>query len=102
MFQWLRFNVSSSLSSNSSSLKESARVTQTSPILTGLFKNPLMIPYRFDEDGNQLLALQDVEELGVSNPVAVSEGFFAKNRNNQFLTNFRIEADISRSLNSTV
>ncbi|RLD25338.1 MAG: hypothetical protein DRI70_07295, partial [Bacteroidetes bacterium] len=98
MFQWLRFNISSSLSNNSSSLKESARISQTSPILASLAKNPLMIPYRFDEEGNQLLALQDVEELGVSNPVAIMQGFEANNRNNRFLTNFRIEADINRSL----
>ncbi len=97
MFKWLRFNVSSSLSSNSSSLKESARITQTSPILSGLAKNPMMIPYRFDEEGNQLLALQDIEELGVSNPLATIEGFEAENRNNRFLTNFRIEGDISRT-----
>ncbi len=98
MFQWLRFNVSSSLTSNASSLKESSRVTQTSPIFTGLSKNPMMIPYRFDEEGNQLLALQDVEELGISNPLAVIEGFEAINRNNRFLTNFRAEAEISRAL----
>ncbi|MCK4746163.1 MAG: TonB-dependent receptor plug domain-containing protein, partial [Bacteroidales bacterium] len=98
MFQWLRFNVSSSLSNNVSSLKESARAIQTSPILAGLLKNPLMIPYRFDEEGNQLLALQDIEELGVSNPVAAIEGFEASNRNNRFLTNFRIEAELNRSI----
>ncbi len=98
MFRWLRFNVSSSLSRSTSSMKESARITQTSPLFTGLSKNPLMIPYRFDDAGNQLLALQDVEELGISNPVAVIESFEASNRNNRFLTNFKIEADITRSL----
>ena len=98
IFTWLRLNVSTSLTSNTSSLKESARSAQTSPILSGLAKNPLMIPYQFDDEGNQLLALQDVEELGVSNPAAVINSFEASNRNNRFLTNFRIEADINQDL----
>lgn len=98
MFSWLRFNVSSSLNSNTSELKESARIRQTSPVLTGLAKTPLMIPYQFDEEGKQLQALQDVEELGVSNPAAIINSFDAVNRNNRFLTNFNIEADISKSL----
>jgi len=40
MFNWLKFNVSSNLSSNTSHLKESARSYETSPILSSLLKNP--------------------------------------------------------------
>ncbi len=98
MVKWLKFNVSSNLSSTTSSLKESARVSQTSPVYTALLKNPLMIPHQFDSDGNQLAAIEEVDELGVSNPLGVIEGFYANNKNYRFLTTFRIEADVTNNL----
>ncbi|MCK4922261.1 MAG: SusC/RagA family TonB-linked outer membrane protein, partial [Bacteroidales bacterium] len=104
MFQWLKFSVSSNLSSNTSNLKESTIISQTSPIYTGLAKNPLMVPYSFDEDGNQLTVVEDVDEMGVSNPMSVIDGFEAVNRNYRFLTNFKMVGDISRNfkINSAV
>lgn len=98
MFRWLKFNVSSNLTSNTSNLKESARISQTSPILSALFKNPLMIPYQFDSNGHQLIVREDLDKLGVSNPLSVIEGFSAYNRNYKFLTSLRIEGEISDHL----
>ncbi len=98
MAKWLKLNVSSNLSSTVSSLKESARVSQTSPVYTALLKNPLMIPYQFDNDGNQLAAIEEVDELGVSNPLGVISGFSANNKNYSFLTTFRIEAELTSKL----
>lgn len=95
MFSWLKFNVSSNLSSNTSFLKESSRSYQTSPILSSLLKNPLMRPYKFDATGNPLSVREDVEELGVSNPQSIIEGFEARNKNYRFLTTLRIEGEIS-------
>jgi len=95
MFNWLKFNVSSNLSSNISHLKESARSFETSPILTSLLKNPLMIPYEFDSDGNQLMVRKDLDELGVSNPLSTIEGFDAVNKNYRFLTTIRIEGELT-------
>ena len=98
MFSWLKFRVSSNLTSNTSLLKESGRVIQTSPILTSLLKNPMMIPYSFDTEGNRLIVREDVDELGVSNPLSVIEGYEAKNLNYRFMTTFRTEADLSGHL----
>lgn len=95
MFKWLECNVSSNLTSSSSNLKESARIYQTSPVLAGLQKNPLMIPYKFDKDGNQLTVREEIDELGVSNPLSVIEGFEALNQNYRFLTTFRFTAEIN-------
>lgn len=104
MFNWLKFNVSSNLSSNTSHLIESARSYETSPILSSLLKNPLMSPYEFDADGNQLSVRQDVDELGVSNPLSTIEGFSAVNKNYRFLTTLRIGADLTDylSVNSLI
>lgn len=98
MFNWLKFNVSSNLSSNASHLKESARSYETSPILSSLLKNPLMIPFEFDADENQINVREDVDELGVSNPLSTIEGFEALNRNYRFLTTLRIQGDITDHL----
>lgn len=104
MFDWLKFNISSNLSNNTSQLKESARSYETSPILSSLLKNPLMIPYEFDSEGNQLSVREDVDELGVSNPLSTIEGFKAVNKNYRFLTTLRIGAEITNhlSVNSLV
>ena len=98
LFKWLRLYVSSNLTRTNSDLKESARVKQTSPILASLSKNPLMIPYEFDADGNQLKAFSDVDELGISNPTVIINDFLAKNKNYRFLTSFRMEGDITDHL----
>ncbi|MDX9882116.1 MAG: SusC/RagA family TonB-linked outer membrane protein [Prolixibacteraceae bacterium] len=97
IFQWLRMNVSNNLVINNSQLKESARVSQTSPVLTSLFKAPLLLPYSFDEDGNQLSRFAEVESLGVSNPLAVIHNFSAINNNYRFLTSIKIEGDLGKS-----
>ena len=98
IFQWLKMSVSNNLSINSSSLKESARVSQTSPILTSLFKAPILLPFSFDENGNQLIKLDDTESLGVSNPTAVIRNFSAINNNYRFLTSIKLEGDINNQL----
>ncbi|MCK4920367.1 MAG: SusC/RagA family TonB-linked outer membrane protein [Bacteroidales bacterium] len=98
IFQWLKMYISSNLSTNTAILKESGLSTQTSPVLTSLRKNPLMIPYQFDDSGNQLIELEDVEEFGVSNPLATIDLFEATHKNYRFLTSFRIEGEISPSL----
>jgi len=98
IFQWLRMHISSNLNTSITDLKESARVKQTSPILTSLFKSPLLNPYQFDENGKQLRTLQEVDELGISNPLAVIQKFEGRNKNYRFATSFRIEGDITSYL----
>jgi len=98
IFKWLRMYISSNLSTANSELKESARVEETSPILSALSKTPLMHPHKFDSDGKQILAYSDVDELGVSNPAAVINSFQAENTNYRFLTSVRLEGDLSENL----
>ena len=98
LFNWLRLYVSSNLTRTDSDLKESARITQTSPILSALHKSPLLIPLEFDSDGNQLKTFADVEELGVSNPAVTVNDLQAINKNYRFLTSVRLEGDLSNHL----
>lgn len=98
IFQWLRMYISSNLNTSSSELKESACSEQTSPILTSLFKSPLLNPYQFDKDGNELKTLEEPDNLGISNPLAVIEKFEGKNKNYRFATSFRVEGDITNDL----
>ncbi len=98
LFKWLRLFVSSNLTRSGSTQEESARIKQTSAILSALHKNPFMIPYDFDAEGNQLKTYADIDELGVSNPSVIINEFFAKNKNYRFLTSVRLEGDISKNL----
>ncbi len=98
VFHWLRMYISSNLVNSNMDLRESARVPQTSPILTSLFKSPLLTPFQFDENGKQIASLENVGALGVSNPLAVINKFEGHQRNYRFATSFRIEGDISKSL----
>ncbi len=78
IFTWLDMNVSVSLSYNNSKYKESGQVSETSPILTSLGKSPMLNPFQYDDEGRELTALSEVDELGVSNPQAVIDNFEAK------------------------
>lgn len=97
VFKWLTLNVSTNMSNNSSNLKETG-FSSSSPILTGLLKAPVMAPYRFDEDGQELSFLDDVDAFGVSNPAAVITKSEAFNKNFKFLGAFNLIGDITEKL----
>ncbi|MFW5877945.1 MAG: TonB-dependent receptor plug domain-containing protein, partial [bacterium] len=98
VFEWLRMYVSANLATADSEIKESALTPQVNPILTSLFKTPMMFPYQYDDNNQQMSVLDNVDELGVSNPTAVMNSFNAENSNNRFLTAIRLEGDITSSL----
>lgn len=95
---WLKMNTSVSLNSNSSNMKESAKVKETSPILTALSKSPLTNPFQYDSEGNMLKTLTEVDEFGVSNPLAVINSYVAKNTNYHFITSMGFEATLKKNL----
>jgi len=95
---WLKMNTGVSLNYNKSSLTESARVRQTSPIYTALSKAPMMNPYRYDNEGRELKALSLVDEFGVSNPLAIIENFEANSRNVNFTSTLGTTAIITKDL----
>jgi len=98
IFTWLKMDAGVSLSYNNSQLKESARVAETSPILTGLGKSPLLNPFQYDEEGKELIAVTEVDELGVSNPQSVIDNFEAKNNNFNFTSTLGFDAEIKDNL----
>ena len=95
VFRWLKMNANVSLNYNLSNLKDAATSDQTSPILTALGKSPLLNPYQYDEQGREISALSEVDEIGVSNPVAVIHGFEGKDINASFVFAMGFDADIS-------
>ncbi len=98
IFTWLRMNAGVSLNYNLSNFKESAKVKETNPILASLNKSPLLNPYKYDIEGNMLTSLSEVDELGVSNPVAIIEKFRATNSNYHFISTMGFEGNITKNL----
>jgi TonB-linked SusC/RagA family outer membrane protein len=98
IFQWLKMNAGVSLNTNSSDMKEAATVSQTSPILTSLAKSPLLSPYQYDEQGQQISTLAEVDELGTSNPLAVIQNYEAKNNSYGFNSTLGFLASVNRNL----
>jgi TonB-linked SusC/RagA family outer membrane protein len=98
IFTWLKMNAGVSLSYNSSDLKESARISQTSPILSALGKSPMLNPFQYDDEGQELITLAPVDEFGVSNPQAVIENYEADNTNFNFTFTLGFSADLRENL----
>ena len=95
MFSWLRMNAGVALNYSSSALKESTATNGTSPVLTSLAKSPLLNPYQYDIEGRELLRLTEVDELGISNPVATVENYTAGNDNYNFISTLNFESTIT-------
>lgn len=101
IFSWFKMNVNAYLTNSNAYLMESALSPQTSPVATSLFKPPIMFPYQYDDEGQQLTSLDEVDELGTSNPVAVVNNFIGDNKNYRFISSIKGQADISDHLNFT-
>jgi TonB-linked SusC/RagA family outer membrane protein len=98
IFTWLKMNATVSLSYNNSQLKESARVTQTSPIYSSLAKSPLLNPFQYDNEGREITALTNPDELGISNPQAIIDNYEATNSNFNFVSTLGFAAEFSKKL----
>jgi TonB-linked SusC/RagA family outer membrane protein len=98
IFTWLRMNAGVSLNYNTSDMKESAKFKETNPILSALNKSPMLNPYQYDLEGNMLTALSEVDELGVSNPVAIINRYKAKNTNYHFISTMGFEVTLKKNL----
>ena len=98
IFTWLKMNAGVSLNYSNSNLKESGRVVQTNPILSSLGKSPMLNPYQYDDEGQQLDILANVDELGVSNPQAVIDNYSATNNNFDFTSNLGLQASLNDNL----
>jgi len=98
---WLKMNSSVSMNYSTSNLMESAKINQTSPIYTALSKSPMLNPYKYDKEGRELSSLSLVDEIGVSNPLAVIDNFKASNSNFHIMSSLGAEAAITKNLKLT-
>ncbi len=98
IFPWLKMNAGVSLNYSSSHMKESAKVAQTSPILTSLGKSPMLNPFQYNDDGQENIYLAPVDNLGVSNPQAIIDNFDASNSNIHFIPSIGVEASLNKNL----
>lgn len=98
IFTWLKMDAGVSLNYSFADMKEAATVKETSPIMTSLSKTPMLNPYQYDLEGNELRILSEVDELGVSNPLGAIQNFEASNSNYNFTASLGLMATISSSL----
>jgi len=98
IFSWLRMNINSSLATNTSHVKESGLSAVTSPMMSSLFKSPMLNPYAYDDDGNLLQTIDGVRDFGVSNPTAISELLDGRLNNYRFLTTVSVDGNITRNI----
>ena len=94
---WLNLDVNSNLNYNNSRIKETG-ASLSSPIFTALFKSPVMAPFKYDADGNQLEYYDDPSNFNVSNPMAIIDVFEGENDNYRLITSGRIYASVSDKL----
>lgn len=95
VFRWLKMNANVALNYNRMNIRDAATSEQTSPILASLAKSPLLNPYQYDESGQEISAITEVDEIGVSNPVAIIDGYEAKNTNASFVYSMGLDAEIN-------
>jgi len=98
IFSWLKMNANVSLSYNNSAFKESARVSQTSPLFTALAKSPMLNPFQYDSEGKEVELLSEPDELGICNPLAIANNYEANNNNFNFISTLGLAADIKDNL----
>ena len=98
IFPRFQMKINANLTNSNSFLQESGVAFQTSPIQTSLSKPPILGPYQYDEDGVQLPIIDEVDELGTSNPLAVIENFKGENKNYRFISSVLGKVDISQAL----
>ena len=97
----IKMAVNVNLVNTTSDIRESALESQRSPILSGLWKSPILSPFNYDDDGNQTDVTASLDELGVSNPNALAHGLKSINENFRFSTSAKIIGEISKSLKLT-
>jgi TonB-linked SusC/RagA family outer membrane protein len=98
IFRWLQMNAGVALNYNTLSLKETASPEGTSPIVASLAKSPLSSPYQYDFQGNRIMRVTEVDELGISNPLAIVNNYSADNTNYNFISNLNLKSVINNDL----
>lgn len=98
IFSWLKMNVASNLTTSNSLIEESGLSTVTNPLLAALWKSPMLNPYEYDDNGNLLRIIDEVDELGTSNPTAIVGLSEAESDNYRFINSVNLTGDITDHL----
>ena len=101
IFSWLKMDVATNLTASNSFLEESGLSPVTNPLLSSLWKSPMLNPYEYDDDGNLLKTIDEVDELGTSNPTAIVNLSDARAKNYRFITSINLTGDITEHLKFT-
>jgi len=101
IFSWLKMDVTSNLTTSNSYLEESGLSSVTNPLLSSLWKSPMLNPYEYDDDGNLLSIIDEVDELGTSNPTAIVNLSEAQSKNYRFITSANLTGEITDNLKFT-
>jgi TonB-linked SusC/RagA family outer membrane protein len=101
IFSWLKMDVATNLTASNSFLEESGLSPVTNPLLSSLWKSPMLNPYEYDDDGNLLKTIDEVDELGTSNPTAIVSLSDARAKNYRFITTINLTGDITENLKIT-
>lgn len=98
VYSWLEMNVNANLNNYNATMVPSALSKEASPILSSLFKSPILGPFEYDDSGNRLQTIAEVREFGVSNPDAVVNNSRSKNTNNRFILSINLKANVTAHL----
>ena len=98
IFAWLKMNVATNLTTSNTFLKESGLSPVTNPILSSLWKSPMLNPYEYDDAGNRLAIIDEVDQLGTTNPTAIVNLSDAQAKNYRFLTSLNLVGDITKDI----
>lgn len=98
IFSWLKMDVATNLTTSNSFVEESGLSVESNPILSSLWKSPMLNPYEYDDDGNILEIVDEVDELTTSNPTAIVDLSDARSKNYRFMTSFNLTGDITDNL----
>ena len=101
IFSWLTMDVASNLTTSSTYLEESGLSSVSNPLLSSLWKSPMLNPYEYDDDGNLLNIVDEVDELGTSNPTSIVSLSEAQSGNYRFITSINLTGEITENLKFT-
>ena len=98
IFSWLKMNVATNLTTSNTFLKESGLSAVTNPILSALWKSPKLNPYEYDDNGNLISIIDEVDQLGTTNPTAIINLSDAQAKTYRFITSVNLTGEITKDL----
>jgi len=101
IFPWLKMDVATNLTTSNSYMEESGLSAVTNPLFASLWKSPMLNPYEYDENDSLLQIIDEVDELGTSNPTAIVNLSEVRSQNYRFIPSINLTGDITENLKFT-